>query len=171
MELKYQSGFELAGVSDKGSRRVYGKAIPVGENRILLVDTENRIQCFSTHDGKLLWSDICNPESGREARHDEHIVYQNGTIYSRREDKDIVAMNPADGKILWKYYGRFNDETCQGHFRFYEDRIMIFHTNNSVFALDLRRGRGTLEAKSVGTYAEQQLLLYLEELLYRSNAI
>jgi outer membrane protein assembly factor BamB len=89
---------------DGGSlRQRLGAAPAVADNKLFAVDVDAVVHAFAADTGKPLWSTkLTENKDNRAARFGGGVSYDEGKLFATDGLGDIVALNAADGTILWR---------------------------------------------------------------------
>lgn len=89
---------------DGGSNRERLAAAPVvAENKLFVVDVDAVVHAFAADTGAKLWSQgTTEGDKNRNARFGGGVSYDDGKVYATDGVGDVVALNAADGKELWR---------------------------------------------------------------------
>lgn len=89
---------------DGGSNRArLGAAPVVAENKLFVVDVAGVVHAFAADTGAALWTaSVSEGDNNRNARFGGGASYDDGKVYATDGLGDVVALNAADGKQVWK---------------------------------------------------------------------
>ena len=89
---------------DGGSNRARLAAAPVvAEGKLFVSDVDATIHAFAADTGAPLWTrSLTDTEQNRTARFGGGVSYDDGKVYATDGLGDVVAMNAADGAIVWR---------------------------------------------------------------------
>ncbi len=89
---------------DGGSlRQRLGAAPVVADNKLFVVDVDAVAHAFSADTGQPLWSaPLTENKDNRAARFGGGISYDEGKVFATDGLGDVVALNAADGAVLWR---------------------------------------------------------------------
>ncbi len=126
-----------AGQGSSSQGRLTASPIAVG-NRVFTLDTEATVYAFDASSGKRLWRAELTPEEEEEEEgYGGGVASENGKVFAAIGFGYVVALNPADGKVLWsKSIGvpiRSAPTAAGG-------RVYVTTVNNEVFALSQTDG-------------------------------
>lgn len=110
--------------------RVADSLFTAGKNRIIGRDFFGRYSCIDSLTGKFLWV-------GKPLAKHERAFYseQDDVLYSGHHEKEVAAVNPATGEILWTTFIAQSHYTFQSPFVEYKN-LLVFHSNKSVYAVN-----------------------------------
>ncbi len=74
----------------------------VFDNRVFTLDTESRVSAFDLKTGKELWHQTVKPKKEGDEVISGGIAYSSGKLFVTSGYNELLALNPADGKIAWK---------------------------------------------------------------------
>ncbi|MGU3390515.1 outer membrane protein assembly factor BamB family protein [Sphingomonas sp. M1A8_2b] len=139
---------------DGGSNRERLGAPPVVADGMLFVsDVTATIHAFKADTGAALWSSgITEGKINRAARFGGGVSYDDGKLYATDGVGDVVAMNAADGKILWRAKP---GAPLRGSPTVANGAVYVLTQDNQVFSLNQTDGKvqwvqsGTLETQGV----------------------
>ena len=102
-----------------------------GKNRIICSDLHKRLTCIDSLTGNILW------EEREYAGHECAFYYpKDDLIYSGYDHSTVMATNPATGKTVWKVGIAFSYDTFSSDFLIYQDKLLLFHSKYSAYAVN-----------------------------------
>lgn len=139
---------------DGGSNRERMAAAPVvADNKLFVTDVTATIHAFAADTGAALWSaGITEGKLNKAARFGGGVSYDDGKLYATDGVGDVVAMNAADGKILWRAKP---GAPLRGSPTVANGAVYVLTQDNQVFSLNQTDGKvqwvqsGTLETQGV----------------------
>ncbi|OYW23221.1 MULTISPECIES: PQQ-like beta-propeller repeat protein [unclassified Sphingomonas] len=139
---------------DGGSvRQRLGAAPVVADNKLFAVDVDAVAHAFAADTGKLLWSaKLIENKDNRAARFGGGISYDDGKVFATTGLGDIVALNAADGAVLWRAHPA---GPLRGAPTVANGALYIVSQNNELVALSQAdgsiqwTGSGSLESQGV----------------------
>ncbi|WP_242096249.1 PQQ-binding-like beta-propeller repeat protein [Sphingomonas sp. CROZ-RG-20F-R02-07] len=139
---------------DGGSNRARLAATPVvADKKLFVVDVESTVHAFASDTGTVLWEKtIASPEGNRHARFGGGVSYDDGKVFASDGLGDVVALNAADGKELWRAKP---GGPLRGAPTISNGSLYVLTQDNQVFALSETDGKvqwaqsGTLETQGV----------------------
>ncbi|MFN3700506.1 MAG: PQQ-binding-like beta-propeller repeat protein [Alphaproteobacteria bacterium] len=101
-----EDGLRLAWSANIGrgsDRRLPLLAQPiVVDGRVFTLDTHSRLTAFSTQDGKELWHTNVRSANESDPVISGGIAFSNAVLYVTNGYKEVLAINPENGKIFWR---------------------------------------------------------------------
>lgn len=92
-----------ARVRGGNERERLGAPPVVADNKLFVVDTQATIHAFAADTGRKLWSTpVAEGKKNRESRFGGGVSYDDGKLFASDGLGDLVALNAADGKIVWR---------------------------------------------------------------------
>lgn len=139
---------------DGGSNRQRLAAAPViGEGKLFVVDVDATLHAFNAATGAKLWQmTIPQNEENRQARFGGGASYEAGRVYATDGLGDVVAVNAADGSVLWRAKP---GGPLRGAPTLANGQVYVLSQDNQLFALNDADGKvawtqtGSLEAQGV----------------------
>ncbi len=119
----------------------------VAEGKVFTLDTRSKVRAFHDQTGKELWA-----SNIRDKKEDEPVIggglsYAGGVLFATSGYNEVLALNPADGKIYWRTHisaaSRAAPTVKNG-------RVYVTALNNNVIALDGSTGKIVWEYEGVG---------------------
>ena len=119
----------------------------VAEGKVFTLDTRSKVRAFHDQTGKELWA-----SNIRDKKEDEPVIggglsYAGGVLFATSGYNEVLALNPADGKIYWRAHisaaSRAAPTVKNG-------RVFVTALNNNVIALDGSTGKIVWEYEGVG---------------------
>ncbi len=137
-----------------GSNRERMAAAPVvADNKLFVTDVTATIHAFAADTGAALWTaGITEGKLNKAARFGGGVSYDDGKLYATDGVGDVVAMNAADGKILWRAKP---GAPLRGSPTVANGAVYVLTQDNQVFSLNQADGKvqwvqsGTLETQGV----------------------
>lgn len=139
---------------DGGSNRERMAASPVvADNKLFVTDVTATIHAFAADTGAALWTaGITEGKLNKAARFGGGVSYDDGKLYATDGVGDVVAMDAADGKILWRAKP---GAPLRGSPTVANGAVYVLTQDNQVFSLNQADGKvqwvqsGTLETQGV----------------------
>lgn len=139
---------------DAGSNRQrLGAAPVVGDLKLFVVDVEARVHAFDARNGRALWSaEIAKTDENRDARFGGGVSFENGRVFATDGLGDVVALNAADGKEIWRAKP---GGPLRGAPTVANGQVYVLSQDNQLFALSDADGKvqwtqsGSLETQGV----------------------
>ena len=139
---------------DGGSNRERMAAPPVvGENKLFVMDVHGVAHAFKSDTGGALWTTpITEGKINQSARFGGGVSYDDGKVYATDGLGDVVALNAADGKELWRAKP---GGPLRGAPTIANGNVYVLSQDNQIFAINQLDGKvqwaqsGTLETQGV----------------------
>ncbi|PAX08249.1 PQQ-binding-like beta-propeller repeat protein [Sphingomonas lenta] len=139
---------------DGGSNRQRLAAPPViAEGKLFVVDVTATVHAFDANTGQRLWSvSAAEGDANRAARFGGGASYDSGRVYATDGLGDVVALNAADGAVVWRAKP---GGPLRGAPTVANDTVYVLAQDNQIFALNQADGKvrwaqqGTLETQGV----------------------
>jgi len=137
-----------------GSARARLAATPVvAENKLFVIDVDASVHAFAANNGAALWSTpLAEAKENRASRFGGGVSYDDGKVFATDGLGDVVALNAADGKELWRAKP---GGPLRGAPTIANGNIYVLSQDNQLFALGegdgkvVWTGTGTLESQGV----------------------
>ena len=137
-----------------GSDRARLAATPVvAENKLFVTDVDAVVHAFAADSGAPLWTArLTESDENRGSRFGGGVSYDGGRVYATDGLGDVVALNAADGKELWRAKP---GGPLRGAPTIENDAVYVLSQDNQLFALGAADGKvqwtqsGTLESQGV----------------------
>ncbi len=137
-----------------GSNRERLAATPVvAEGKLFLIDVAAVVHAFDAQSGAVLWSQkITTNDENRSARFGGGVSYDEAKLYATDGLGDVVALNAADGKELWRSKP---GGPLRGSPTIANGNVYVITQDNQIFSLSQTDGKvqwvqaGTLETQGV----------------------
>ena len=149
-ELKPAWSARITGSSGKAR---LGAAPVVAGSMVYVMDTDGVVHAFNAQDGKASWTSSTGADDkAKAARFGGGVSFDNGKLYADNGVGDVVAIDAADGKILWK---KRPGGPLRGSPTVANDNLYVVSQDNQLFALKTSDGStvwneaGTLELAGV----------------------
>ncbi|MBX9795816.1 PQQ-like beta-propeller repeat protein [Sphingomonas sp.] len=92
-----------ARVRGGNTRERLGAPPVVAEGKLFVVDTHATVYAFAADTGRKLWSTpVAEDKKNRQSRFGGGVSYDDGKLFASDGLGDLVALNAADGKIVWR---------------------------------------------------------------------
>jgi len=118
------------------SRRLLAQPI-VGGSSVFSMDASAQVRAFDLQSGRQLWSVTALPRFERDGDVGGGIAYENGRVIAATGAAEVVVMDAATGKVIWrKNTGapvRSSPAVSRG-------RIFVVTVENTVLAYDIKDG-------------------------------
>jgi len=139
---------------DGGSNRERLAAAPVvADNKLFVTDVAATVHAFAADTGAPLWTaGLAQGKRYRGARFGGGVSYDDGKVYATDGLGDVVALNAADGKELWRVKP---GGPLRGAPTVALGALYVLSQDNQIFALNQADGKvtwaqsGTLESQGV----------------------
>ena len=137
-----------------GSPRERLAAAPVvAENKLFVTDVQATVHAFAANTGAALWSaPLTQGKENRASRFGGGVSYDDGRVFATDGLGDVVALNAADGKEVWRAKP---GGPLRGAPTIANGNIYVLSQDNQLFALGEADGKvvwtgtGTLESQGV----------------------
>ena len=141
-------------VIDGGSSRERLAAAPViAAGKLFAMDVDATVHAFDAQNGSALWTHSLNDsKANRAARFGGGVSYDDQKVYATDGLGDVVAMNAADGKEIWRAKP---GGPLRGSPTISNGNVYVLSQDNQIFAIDQGNGKvqwtqaGTLETQGV----------------------
>lgn len=139
---------------DGGSQRERLAATPViADGKLFVIDVAAVVHAFDANTGAALWSQgITNTDENRPSRFGGGVSYDDGKLYATDGLGDVVALDAADGKEVWRAKP---GGPLRGSPTIANGTVYVLSQDNQIFALGQADGKvqwaqsGTLETQGV----------------------
>ncbi|SFP50480.1 PQQ-like beta-propeller repeat protein [Sphingomonas rubra] len=137
-----------------GSQRERLAATPViAEGKLFIIDVDAAVHAMDAGTGASLWTtNITVSDANRPSRFGGGVSYDDGKVYATDGVGDVVALNAADGKELWRAKP---GGPLRGSPTIANGTVYVLSQDNQLFALNQADGKvqwsqsGTLETQGV----------------------
>lgn len=125
---------------DGGSNRArLGAAPVVAEGKLFVVDVDAMVHAFAADSGAKLWSaGIATGDKNRAARFGGGASYDDGRVFATDGLGDVVALNAADGKEIWRSKP---GGPLRGAPTIANGQVYVLSQDNQIYALDQGDGK------------------------------
>ncbi len=139
---------------DGGSNRQRLASPPVvGEGRLYAMDVSATVHAFAADTGARVWSvTLASGKKNQEARFGGGVSFDDGKVFATDGLGDVVALNAADGKELWRSKP---GGPLRGAPTISNGNVYVLSQDNQLFALNQSDGKtawqssGSLESQGV----------------------
>ncbi|MEH3103399.1 MAG: PQQ-binding-like beta-propeller repeat protein [Sphingomonas phyllosphaerae] len=123
-----------------GTNRARLAAGPVvAENKLFVVDVDATLHAFTADTGAKLWTRVLpDNEENKNARFGGGVSYDEGKLYATDGLGDVVAVNVADGAVLWRAKP---GGPLRGAPTVANGQVYVLSQDNQIFALDQGDGK------------------------------
>ncbi|MCP3733968.1 PQQ-like beta-propeller repeat protein [Sphingomonas sp. RP10(2022)] len=142
-----------ASVNGGSNRERLGAAPVIAENKLFVVDVQAQLHAFAADTGAKLWTaTVSSGDENRPARFGGGVSYDGGKVFATDGVGDVVAVNAADGKEVWRAKP---GGPLRGAPTVANGSVYVLSQDNQIFALDQADGKvqwaqsGTLETQGV----------------------
>ncbi|OYY72633.1 PQQ-like beta-propeller repeat protein [Sphingomonas sp. 28-63-12] len=142
-----------ANINGGSNRERLGAAPVVADNKLFVVDVNAVVHAFTADTGKLLWAaPLTEGKKNRSARFGGGVSYDEGKLFGSDGVGDVVAMDAANGKVLWRVRP---SGPLRGAPTVANGAVYVVTQNNELFALSQTdgvvqwTGSGSLESQGV----------------------
>ncbi len=121
-----------------GSGRMRLVSPPVVSNgRVFALDSHSRLTALSESDGERLWRTELTPEETQGSSFGGGIAVAQDVLYAATGYAEVIALNPANGKILWR---KPMPSPARGGPTIVNGRVVTVTIDNQTVALNARSG-------------------------------
>ncbi len=123
----------------------FNSQIKTFEDKVLVIDMENRLRCFSLETGDLIWS-VKTQQSLLRSQKKQSLILNNDKVYFSNSIGDVTAVNISSGKIIWQTPTQSNVSFGNTYFLKSSDivsdknSIFVSNNNNQFLSIDLLSG-------------------------------
>ncbi|MGE4313244.1 MAG: PQQ-binding-like beta-propeller repeat protein [Pseudobdellovibrionaceae bacterium] len=110
----------------------------VFDGRIYTMDTQAVVSAFSIKNGKELWSKSFRPKEEDEAVITGGLAYSSGKLYVTTGYNNVLALNPKDGKLIWKVDLESPSRAAP---TVLNDRVFVVTVDNKLLTLNASDGK------------------------------
>ncbi|MBI0475239.1 pyrrolo-quinoline quinone [Sphingomonas sp. MA1305] len=142
-----------ASIDGGSNRERLGAAPVVADNKLFVDDVAATVHAFDATTGASLWStSLTEGKVNRAARFGGGVSYDEGRVYATDGLGDVVALNAADGKEIWRAKP---GGPLRGAPTIANGSVYVLSQDNQIFALNAADGKvqwaqsGTLESQGV----------------------
>ncbi|VVT10719.1 Pyrrolo-quinoline quinone [Sphingomonas sp. EC-HK361] len=129
----------VARIDGGSSRARLGAAPVIADNKIFAVDVDANVHAFAADTGASLWSHgLADGEKNRAARFGGGVSYDEGKVYATDGLGEVVALNAADGKEVWRAKP---GGPLRGAPSIAGGQLYVLSQDNQLFALDEATGK------------------------------
>ena len=123
-----------------GNNRARLAAGPVvAENKLFVVDVDAMLHAFAADTGAKLWTRaLTETEENKSARFGGGVSYDEGKLYATDGLGDVVAVNAADGAVVWRAKP---GGPLRGAPTVANGQVYVLSQDNQIFALDQGDGK------------------------------
>lgn len=125
---------------DGGSNRArLGAAPVVAEGKLFVVDVDATVHAFAADSGAKVWStNLATGDKNRAARFGGGASYDDGRVFATDGLGDVVALNAADGKEIWRSKP---GGPLRGAPTIANGQVYVLSQDNQIYALDQGDGK------------------------------
>lgn len=121
-----------------GSGRLRLVSAPViAGGRIFALDSRSRVTALTESDGREQWQTDLKPEETRGSTFGGGVAFAEGLLYAATGYAEVVALNPADGVIVWR---KHIPAPARGAPTVVKGRVVALTIDNQTLALNARTG-------------------------------
>jgi len=142
-----------ASIAGGSNRERLGAPPVVADDKLFVVDVNAQLHAFAADTGVKLWSaSVSTGDANRPARFGGGASYDEGRVFATDGVGDVVALNAADGKEIWRAKP---GGPLRGAPTVANGSVYVLSQDNQIFALDQSDGKvqwaqsGTLETQGV----------------------
>ncbi|PKU23913.1 pyrrolo-quinoline quinone [Telmatospirillum siberiense] len=118
-------------------RRVFMTQPIVAVGKVFAMDAESVASAYDLKDGHRLWKTDLAPEDTGDGSYGGGLAYEEGKLYITNQFAELLALNAADGKILWR---RSLPSPVRGAPTVRAGRVLVVTVDNSTLALSTEDG-------------------------------
>lgn len=140
-------------INGGSNRERLGASPVVADNKLFVVDVQAQVHAFAADTGAKLWdASVSTGDANRPARFGGGVSYDEGRVFATDGLGDVVALNAADGKEVWRAKP---GGPLRGAPTVANGSVYVLSQDNQIFALDQADGKtqwaqsGTLETQGV----------------------
>ena len=140
-------------IAGGSNRERLGASPVVADNKLFVVDVAAQVHAFAADTGAKLWdASVSSGDENRPARFGGGASYDEGRVFAADGVGDVVALNAADGKEIWRAKP---GGPLRGAPTVANGSVYVLSQDNQIFALDQSDGKvqwaqsGTLETQGV----------------------
>ena len=127
-----------AQIDGGNTRSRLGAAPVIADNKLFVVDVNATVHAFAADTGARLWSQaITDNQENRPARFGGGASYEDGRVYATDGLGDVVALNAADGAVVWRAKP---GGPLRGAPTIANGQVYVLSQDNQIFALDQATG-------------------------------
>ena len=123
----------------------FNSQIKIFNDKVLVIDQENSLRCFSLKNGVLLWT-VKTERSLLRSKKKQSIILHENNVFFTNSIGDITAVNLEDGNIVWQTptqsFVNFGSTFSLKLSDLVSDKKSIFISNNKeqFFSVDIKSG-------------------------------
>ena len=127
-----------AQIDGGGNRSRLGAAPVVADNKLFAVDVDARVHAFAADTGASLWTQaVTETDENRAARFGGGVSYDEGRVYATDGLGDVVALNAADGAVVWRVKP---SGPLRGAPTIANGQVYVLSQDNQIYALNQTDG-------------------------------
>lgn len=109
----------------------------IAEGMVFTLDSESVLRAFSVSSGKLVWDEDLASEDEDESVIGGGVSFSNGVLYATNGFNELIALNPKDGKIIWR---KTISSASRAAPAVLEGRVFVTTLDNALLALNAADG-------------------------------
>ena len=123
----------------------FNSQIKIFEKKVLVIDMENQLRCFSLETGEILWS-VKTQQSLIRSQKKQSLILKDNKVYFSNSIGDVTAVNILNGNVIWQTPTQQNISSGSTYFLKLSDivsddiSIFVSNNNNQFFSIDLLTG-------------------------------
>ena len=123
----------------------FNSQIKIFENKALIIDMENQLNCFSVNTGELIWN-VKTQKSLLRSQKKQSLILKDGKVYFSNSIGDVTAVNIINGNVIWQTPTQSNVSFGSTYFLKLSDiisdskSIFVSNNNKQFYSIDLTTG-------------------------------
>ncbi len=123
----------------------FNSQIKIFENKALIIDMENQLNCFSIETGELIWN-VKTQKSLLRSQKKQSLILKDGKVYFSNSIGDVTAVNIVNGNVIWQTPTQSNISFGSTYFLKLSDiisdskSIYVSNNNKQFYSIDLLTG-------------------------------
>ena len=123
----------------------FNSQIKIFEKKVLVIDMENQLRCFSLETGEIIWS-VKTQQSLIRSQKKQSLILKDNKVYFSNSIGDVTAVNISNGNVIWQTPTQQNISSGSTYFLKLSDivsddiSIFVSNNNNQFFSIDLLTG-------------------------------
>jgi outer membrane protein assembly factor BamB len=118
-------------------RRAYLTQPVVAAGVVYAMDSKSEVSAFELKSGERLWDTDLSPDDAGEGSYGGGLAFDEGKLYITNQYAELLAVNAADGKILWRHP---LPSPVRGAPTVRAGRVLLVTVDNSTLALSSEDG-------------------------------
>ena len=123
----------------------FNSQIKIFENKALIIDMENQLNCFSVKTGELIWT-VKTQKSLLRSQKKQSLILKDGKVYFSNSIGDVTAADILNGDVIWQTPTQSNVSFGSTYFLKLSDivsdseSIFVSNNNKQFYSIDLLTG-------------------------------